>query len=74
VAERALIRIRDQFKSDASRLFESFGFAPPKIEERGDGEARFVFANAAAELLPALEAIPQEWWAVGAIVRGEGNA
>ena len=74
MAERASIRIRDQFKSDASRLFDSFGFVPLKIEERGDGEARFVFADAAAELRPALEAIPQEWWAVSAVIRGDGNA
>ena len=72
--DHACIRLHGRFKDDASRLFESLGLVPERVEDRGDGEARFVFANSAEELLPALEAIPPDWWAVTGILGGDGNA
>jgi hypothetical protein len=70
----ARIRIRDQFKHEALSLFEGQGFFPLEVEEQGDGEARFVFGETAEALLPALEMMPREWWAIHASIRGDERA
>jgi hypothetical protein len=71
VSEGARLRSREQFKPEAQRLFASFGIIPLQIEERGDGEARFVFVNDPDKLLLMMEAIPKEWWAISAVVTSQ---
>ena len=63
MADRARVRIREEFKGDAINLLDSFAISPIEIEENGDGVTAFYFSEVRAELAAAVEAFALNWWA-----------